>query len=233
MKKGFHDSKKYTKERHILHKRIVDIFERRASAPKQGERPVAILIGGGTASGKTTLRKTIVREDMYMRGINAVIADPDKIKKYIPEYEFFRQLLPDQAEVIVHKESVDICELLVKQLIKKRKNFIYEGTMARTGKYRRLIRELKSKNYEIYLYVADVPLNIAKARADKRGRITGRKIPHHIIENTHRIVPITVEIIKEMVDNYYIFDNRAEPTLIASRNYIDPVRYEEFLRKAI
>ncbi|NLK34376.1 MAG: hypothetical protein GX301_02850 [Gracilibacteraceae bacterium] len=63
--------------------------------------------------------------------------------------------MPEQAEVIVHKESVDICELLVKQLIKKRKNFIYEGTMARTGKYRRLIRELKSKNYEIYLYVAD------------------------------------------------------------------------------
>ncbi|NLK34377.1 MAG: hypothetical protein GX301_02855 [Gracilibacteraceae bacterium] len=90
MKKGFHDSKKYTKERHILHKRIVDIFERRASVPKQGERPVAILIGGGTASGKTTLRKTIVREDMYMRSMNAVIADPDKIKKYIPEYEFFR-----------------------------------------------------------------------------------------------------------------------------------------------
>ncbi|HQI17451.1 MAG TPA: zeta toxin family protein [Bacillota bacterium] len=208
------------------------MFECSASVPKQGERPVAVLIGGGTASGKTTLRKTIVKEDMYKMGMNAVIADPDKIKKYIPEYQFLKQLFPDQAEGLVHKESVDICELLVKQLIKKRRNFIYEGTMARTGKYRRLIQELKSKNYKIYLYVADVPLNIAKARADKRGRITGRKIPHHIIENTHRIVPITVEKIKEMVDNYYIFDNRAEPALIASRYYIDPLRYKEFLKKA-
>lgn len=78
----------------------------------------------------------------------------------------------------------------------------------------------------------DIPLELAKQRAAKRAKITGRAIPPHIIENTHRLIPNTVEVIKNLVDRYYVYDNRNGLVLIASNYYVEPMLYDEFLKKA-
>lgn len=222
---------KYSKKRHVLHLNIVNEFMKKASSPGKGERSIAVLIGGGTASGKTTVRKKIVENMLNEKNIRACIVDPDEIKDYIPEYASLKKKHPDDAARLVHKESVDISDLLVKRLIRYRKHFVYEGTMARTKKYEKLVKTLKKSRYEVYVYIVDIPLELAKHRAAERARMTGRMIPAHIIENTHRQVPITFEVIKNLVDRYYVYDNRNGFVLIASKYYVNQPLYDEFLKK--
>ena len=225
------NSKKYTKERHILHKKIISIIENTGNSPKKGRKPIAILLGGGTASGKTNMRKKIIEKELISRKIYTTSIDIDKIKEHIPEYTVYKKTKPSQAASLVHKESYDIGALLLNKLIKGKKNFIYEGTMARTRKYKSLINKLKKHNYEIHAYLVDVPLSVAKERADKRARITGRKVPHHIIENTHKLVPRTFIAIKDLVDSYRVYDNQNGLILIVSNDFIDSKKYGDFLKK--
>lgn len=103
--------------------------------------------------------------------------------------------------------------------------------MARTRKYKSLINKLKKHNYEIHAYLVDVPLSVAKERADKRARITGRKVPHHIIENTHKLVPRTFIAIKDLVDSYRVYDNQNGLILIVPNDFIDSKKYGDFFKK--
>lgn len=221
----------YTKERRILHKRIVHIIEKKGKNPKKGRKPIAILIGGGTASGKTTLRKKIIGKKRIVRHASPITIDVDEIKEYIPEYKVYKKINPNQAASLVHKESYDIGQILLNKLIEKRKSFIYEGTMARTRKYISLIKKLKKQNYEIHVYIVDVPVSIAKERAEERSRITGRKVPYHIIENTHKLVPGTFLAIRDLVNSYRLYDNQDGLKLFASNYFIDSKRYLAFINK--
>lgn len=223
--------KKYTKERHLLHKKIINMIEVPESSPKKGQKPVAVLIGGGTASGKTTMRKTIIERKLDSKSIRVTVVDFDEIKEYIPEYSFYKKIDINKAATLVHKESCDIGELLLNKLIKENKNFIFEGTMARTRRYKYLIYKLREQGYEIHVYVVDVPIKVAKKRADERAHLTGRKVPHKIIENTHKLVPRTFLEIKDLVDRFYIYDNQNGLTLIASNNFVNHEKYADFIKK--
>ena len=61
--------------------------------------------------------------------------------------------------------------------------------------------------------------------------MTGRHIPGHIIENTHKSVAKTFQAIKDMVDSYYIYDNQQGLALFASNQFHDTKRYEDFIKK--
>lgn len=223
---------KYNADRHALHMKIVNNLMNKSHTPKNIEKPVAILIGGGSATGKTTLRQTIINKELIMRGIQAITIDPDEIKEYIPEYESLKSIVPNHAAHLVHKESCDISDLLLKKTIKTRKHFIYEGTMARSRKYNKLVKKLRHNKYEIHAYIVDVPLVVAKKRAADRAKITGRIIRPNIIENTHKLVPKTFQMIKHSVDTYQVYDNQHGLTLIAANDFVEPKLYSQFLKKS-
>lgn len=128
----------YTKKRYALHIKIANKFLKEASAPENGKKAIAVLVGGGTASGKTTLRKNIVEKRLKEMGIRTITVDPDEIKEYILEYQLLKKKHPKDAARLVHKESIDISEMVVKKLIRHRKHFVHEGTMAKTQKYKKL-----------------------------------------------------------------------------------------------
>lgn len=236
-RKPFRDTKmmhtvgrRYTEERHRLHRKIVRRMAEKAEGHHKGA-PIAILIGGGTASGKTTLRKGLVQRELKKRRIKAALIDPDELKAHTPEYKGFQKTDPKRAASLVHRESCDIGALLLKRLLSERKSFIYEGTMARTDQYIRLVERLRGAGYRIEVFVADVPLRIAKRRAVERARRTGRAVPARVIEITHRLVPGTLEAIKDRVDCYWVYDMEKSPKLIASKEYVDGERYDRFLKK--
>ncbi|MGJ9381640.1 zeta toxin family protein [Salipaludibacillus sp. CF4.18] len=97
--------------------------------------------------------------------------------------------------------------------------------------YVQLIERLKAANYEIHLFVVDVPLEIAKIRSDRRGENTGRYVPHSIIESTHQLVPKTFAKIKKECDSFKLYDNQNGLKLIASNNFIDEKKYRLFMDK--
>lgn len=222
--------RRYTEERRRLHMEIVRRIAEKADGNPAGA-PIAILIGGGTASGKTTLRKVLVQRELEKRRIKAALIDPDELKEHIPEYKRFQRTDPKRAASLVHRESCDIGALLLMRLMVERKCFIYEGTMARTKRYMRLVEHLREAGYKIKVFVADIPLRKAKRRAVKRARRTGRTVPTRVIEATHRLVPRTLEAIKDRVDGYWVYDMETGPKLIASKAYVDTERYARFLKK--
>lgn len=225
-------TRRYLDERHELHKKIVDELTKDAGRPKRkGEKPTAVLMGGGTASGKSSLRKHVIDRKLRQLGIRAATIDPDEIKERIPEFNDFKKAYPEHAAELVHKESTDIGALALEKLIKSGKSFVLDGTLRGKDRVEKLVDKLKKAGYQVHVYVADVPLEVAKARSDERAKLTGRVVPHEIIEATHRSVPKTIEGLKHKFDSYNVYDTTDGVRLFASNRYVDPERYKQFLDK--
>ncbi|MCQ6279974.1 zeta toxin family protein [Bacillus sp. EB600] len=222
----------YVPHRERLHVKIIKSLMQNTDHMKNSLNPVAILIGGGSATGKTKLREKVIKEQAKTSPIKFLTVDPDDIKIFIPEYQQYKETSPLTAASFVHKESCDIRDRLVLGLIENRISFIYEGTLAKPKKYKNLIRYLIREGYAVHLYISDVPLSMARIRAEERAKITGRSIPTNVIESTHKLVPKTFLAVKDLVDSYHIFDNREDFTLIVSKVMKKKDMYESFLKKS-
>lgn len=130
----------YTPQRQKLHKTIVDEIVSQADQAKVGERPVCILLGGGSASGKSTIRDHFIQPGLDKDGIRVATVDSDEIKKSIPEYKCFQEQRPDAAALRVHNESADITTQAINRLVSEKRHFIYDGTMKNAEKYKSIIK---------------------------------------------------------------------------------------------
>jgi predicted ABC-type ATPase len=217
-------------KRKKLHQQIIGEILKQASKQLPHQKPVAYFVGGGSASGKSTLRKRIMKEHnldaKYFIGV-----DPDELKNFIPEYEYLKKTNPIKAAAKVHKESCQIRDQLVERLIADRKSFIYESTLAKPRKYQTIFQNLIQQDYEIHLYITDIPLELAKKRAARRGEIGGRTVPLSVIKNTHKLVPKTFLAVKSLADSYSVYENSHSLKLIVSKTIKDKEIYEKFLRK--
>lgn len=224
---------KYTSERADLHDKIVEKVLNQCGKPAPGQKPVAILMGGGSATGKSTMKKLKIDPMMSKNKIKAGTCDPDAFKAELPEYNSLIKTHMNDAARLAHSESADINMLAIDRIVEDGRHFIYDGTAKSPDKYEKLVKKLKDKGYEVHLYGADIPLELSKKISDKRAEDTGRTVPHFIIEASHKGFPKTVERIKDAVDVYEIYDNRVQgkSKLIASNDYVDPESYTEFLKK--
>jgi predicted ABC-type ATPase len=194
---------KYIEERKLEHEKIISYFlnnDENSVEPHQ-----AILLGGGSASGKSTLSNFWLNA-YEKNSIPITHIDSDEIKMLIPEYENVKQYNVQTAAAYVHDESSDIADELLEKCIEEKKNLLYDGTMKNLEKYQRLIKRLKENGYNIIVTVVDVPVDIAKERAHVRFLETGRKVPNEIIEESHKEVPKTFFVIKDLVDEYTLYD---------------------------
>lgn len=224
---------KYLPERHNLHRQIVDKIVEQCGKPEPGQKPVAILMGGGSASGKSTMRESKIDPLLKEQNIKTGTVDADEIKKEIPEFKSLIVTNPDDGARLVHEESSDVTKLAMEEIISQGRHFVYDGTAKNPEKYKKLVKMLKDAGYEVRLYGADVPLDEAKRRSDKRAEETGRKVPHDIIESSHKGFPKTFTEIKDMVDRYEIYDTqiKGNTRLIISNDDVDPKLYTDFLKK--
>lgn len=219
----------YLTGRRAIHQKILaDLLK----TSNQGSElnPQAFFFGGGSGTGKSVLRKTIAKENPQLMS-RAVQVDPDEIKLYIPEYPIYKKEYPQNAALLVHKESCDIRDELVDQLIQNRMSFVYESTMAKPKKYKSLFTKLKKAGYGIHLYLADAPLSLARKRAAERAQKDGRVVPDRIIVNTHKLVPKTFFQVRDLADSCYLFNTEKEKKLVMSYTVKDCKLFEEFLKK--
>lgn len=193
----------YQKNRLSLHDDIVETLLYGMPAKKA---PESILMGGGSASGKSVATKIIVT-GFHHQEEEVVVIDPDEIKRQLPEYEQLKTHAPEQMADILHDESSDIAERLLGECISRKLNFIYDGTMKNLPKYQALIQRLKSNGYSISVVVVDIPLEEALKRAKDRYIVEGRLVPEDVIIESHTKVPETFYKIKDSVNNYTLFDN--------------------------
>ncbi|MCG7314934.1 zeta toxin family protein [Priestia flexa] len=209
----------YKPTRQDLHGSIIqDIL---VDAPIQNNPPDSILLGGGVAAGKSST------SGMYLKvyhdeGMPLTYINSDDIKKYLPEYVYALDEGNPDAAKIVHDESSDIAYRIIEQCIREKRQFMYDGTMKNTEKYKELIHRLKSEGYKVSLVVVDISVELAKSRAKLREEIEGRVVPEKIIEESHAKVSKTFSEIKGDVDSYIVYDNTGkEPIPFLIKNAYD------------
>ncbi|MDA2627260.1 zeta toxin family protein [Bacillus cereus] len=232
----------YTIERKVLHNEIIESFLK--DQLQQEQEPEAILLGGGSAAGKSSIGELVSKGYKHQKQ-NLVWIDPDKIKEKIPEYQKLIESgnieLMEQAAFLVHDESSDITMKLIKICMKRKLNFMYDGTMKNEVKYIKLIQQLRQAGFSIKAIIVDVPIKVALERSNMRFKVTGRLVPEHIIEESHMRVATTFSKIKDLIDCYTLYDNTGkEPEVFAFKEskrvkeiIVDGSRNDQFYEKSV
>lgn len=207
----------YTRKRQVLHNIIATKL---LKGIKSQENPEIIFMGGGTASGKSTLRKTYIKTYLPHGGI--AVIDCDDIKEFIPEYEDLKWENEITAADLVHKESGDIAMLALQMAVDARMNILFDATMKDGDWYELLVSDIKQAGYQAIAVIVHTPLEIAIEREALRAEKTKRYVPRKDIIESHQKVRDSFVRLKEKFDAYVLWDN-------SGRNFEEPTIIEEFL----
>lgn len=162
--------------------------------------PIAILMGGSPASGKSTFLKKfapyLLKEEIFK-------IDADEIRSKLPEYRGYNASQ-------THMETKDI----VNTVLSDRNigmpctfDVIYDGTMNNTKSYLPLIYLLKSLGYKVFIvYIDRVPKETVIKRSLERYKKQGRFVPLEVIEDFFGKGKEALEQLKRDVDGYMIVD---------------------------
>ncbi|MGG3730745.1 zeta toxin family protein [Bacillus wiedmannii] len=231
----------YVIEREALHNEIIESFLNKHS--QQEKEPEAILLGGSSAAGKSSIGE-LVSKGYRLKKKHMIWIDSDKVKEKIPEYQQLIETgdteLIKKAAFLVHDESNDITIKLLKICIKRRISFMYDGTMKNVEKYKKLIQQLRQAEFSINAIIVDVPIKVALERSNIRFKLTGRLVPEYIIEESHMKVAITFCKIKDLIDCYTLYDNTGQqPEIFAFKEskqakeiIVDEPRNNQFYEKS-
>jgi predicted ABC-type ATPase len=202
-KQVYFQNGQYTEFRQMVHSSIVkDLM---TNTVPGSESPLVIFLGGGVASGKTSISKLLLQtfED---QNESVVHVDSDTIKALLPEHRTFVQQDANTAAARLHEESGDIANMLYHHCLKEKVNVIVDGTMRDADNAERLIHMAREYGYKVSVVIADVPLDEALRRAEIRFKIEKRRVPEEFIRLSHEKVPLTIRRIENQVDSLYLYD---------------------------
>lgn len=194
------DSKgNYTSSRKQLHKKIINQVKKGVVCIDKG-KPIAVLMGGSPASGKTTFLK---KYRPYLLSESIFKVDADEIRSMLPEYKGYNASQ-------THEETSDIVNTLISDKnigIPCEFDFIYDGTMSSPKKYFKLVELLKNLGYEVFIiFMNGITEKTAKERALQRYKKSGRFVPMSVIEDFFRNGKETLNKLKNLVDGYIVVD---------------------------
>lgn len=190
---------KYTPKRLKLHREIIDEVKEGLFCIENDE-PIAILMGGSPASGKSTFLKKYAP---YLLSEELLKIDADEVRAKLPEYEGWNASQ-------THLETNDIIKTLLSDKvigIPCKTDLIYDGTMTSVDRYIDLIDLLKKLGYKIFVvFIDNVPKDVVIDRALNRYRNDGRFVPLEVIENSYTKGRDSFNEVKKEADGYMVVD---------------------------
>ena len=194
------ENDKYKDYRTRLQKEIIYDIKKNVVCVETQNQPIAILMGGSPASGKSTFLKKYAE---YLLQDEILKIDADEIRSKLPEYKGYNASQ-------THLETKDIVTTLLSNRnigIPCLFDVIYDGTMNNTKSYLPLISLLKSLGYKVFMvYIDNVPKEVAIERSLQRYKKSGRFVPIEVIEDFFDKGKSAMEQIKKEVDGYMIVD---------------------------
>lgn len=130
---------------------------------KSGENPVAHILGGQPAAGKSHFIKKIIEQDK-----NVAIINGDDFRGYHPQYEYFLKHHEQEASDLIQKDINYWIEKTITDTGLKRYSMIIEGTLKKTSVPIKTAELLKDIGYFVNLDVILVNPEISKADMIKR-----------------------------------------------------------------
>lgn len=221
-----------TPQRQALHDAIVrEHFK--GVTPATG-RPIAHVMGGGPASGKS-----VAQSKMDLK--NVMVIDVDHIKTKFPEFHDAVKAGSSTAGSLTHEESSMLAKRIAKEAGKDKYNMLLDGSG--DGTVEGMITKVagyRQGGHEIVAHYVTTDVKTAIARSDARGAATGRYVPHAYLEHLHKEVSKVFPLLAKtgVFDKYSLIDTSGKtPKTIVSGEGIkmtvhDPISYALFKRKA-
>ncbi|HET6402708.1 MAG TPA: zeta toxin family protein [Candidatus Kapabacteria bacterium] len=132
----------------------------------------AILLMGGPASGKSTIRKAIPDLQTF------IVLDSDDVKEKLPEYHDLIEQGNTDASAIVHEESSYITRELRDYAVDNRYNILFDGVGSNIRSYSALVKTLLEGGYRVRIIMVDAGLEIALMRS----RMRKRRVPFSVLQ---------------------------------------------------
>jgi predicted ABC-type ATPase len=166
----------------------------------QNDEPIAILMGGSPASGKSTFLRKYAP---YLLKEEILKVDADEIRAKLPEYKGWNA-------TSTHQETKDIVNTLLSDRtigIPCKYDIIYDGTMNSTKSYYPLIALLRKLGYKIYIvYIDKVEEEVVKKRALERYKKSGRFVPMAVIDDFFTRGKSALNELKDKADGFMVVD---------------------------
>lgn len=194
----------YKPERQELHQKIIDKFlseeKIKNALPKNGEKPMFVMLGGRGGSGKSWFTS---KEGLYDSN-KFIVIDTDEIKSFLPEYKGWNAGL-------VHEESSDISKKIIDYAKNLKLNVIIDGTLNNPLKSVKQFEEFKKSGYTTSCDYMFLPMQESMKRACERfrtekGDYSGRFVPLETMIKMTRNED-SFEAVKNIVDRYSFRDN--------------------------
>jgi Zeta toxin len=206
----------WSKERQQLHDQIVR--EHLRGVPRSNN-PTFNMMGGGPASGKSTMEKAMTNQGLMPARGTAVKVDPDAIKATLPEYRTMTKALDSNAAAFAHEESSYLAKRVQRAGIETNKDVVLDGV----GKKFRDVRDWADQSgYRMAGQYAFVDPDEAYARMLARyergaAKGEGRLIPEDYFWNSHREIPQMFPDAVNAFDEISLMDTTVfgEPVLVA------------------
>ena len=202
----------FTPERQALHKQIIDSHFEGKTPVKE---PIAYVLGGGPASGKSS----IIKAGHVKPDENTVHVDADAIKGMLPEYQTMVKAKDAAAAAYAHEESSFVAKEIQDKGSKGSYNTLLDGTGnstldSLTGK----IKKMKAAGQKVVGAYVTVPTEVAIERNRERAKKTGRLPPESMLRACHKsvsaVLPKAIE--DGLFDEVQLFDTSNGVKQVAS-----------------
>lgn len=227
-------------QREAFHEAVVDKMVE-GKTPPVGRKPIAWILGGGTASGKTTASRAILGDDP-----NVLRVDPDEIKLAIPEYDGLKKTDEDHAAARVHEESSYLTKMAMAEAAARGLDLTYDSTTSGNGGAA-MAKMMAANGYDVRVMFVDVPISVARERSALRAKSSkdpvnfGRKVPDDVIVAAHRGAAKKFFELKEMpgLTSIQMYDNTGkEPRLVYQKkggeeHVFDQARLDQYRKKGL
>lgn len=191
-------------DRGALHAAIRAKFLDHVEPVPADTKPLAIVMMGGPASGKSSICGGIPHDKF-------VQCDADAVKEQLPEFREAVKGNARNAAGLAHEESSHLVKQIRDQAISERKNLLMDGTGKDADKYLGMIERLKAEGYHVHLMMPDLDKTSALTRATNRAEKKGRWVPHEFIHDAYDTIPHNFTRIAGAVDDWQLFDTRRNP----------------------
>lgn len=241
-----------TPEREALRRELVDERFAGARPVAEGEEPVALVMGGGGASGKGTVLRLLGGTGELPE--NAVHLDSDEFKtgnakkglRGIPEYREIVKAGDSRAASATHDESSYLYKLAHQRATGgadgtgPKYHLVLDRTLGDSAKSLTDLQALRDRGYRIRLVGVTVEPETAIARAVKRAQGPEKRyVPLDALLKAHKGFSNAFPHYDAIADETDLFDNNGErPVLIARRRkggaelqVLHEAEYNDFVRK--
>jgi predicted ABC-type ATPase len=223
----------FTAERQALHDQI--IANALKDVPKS-DNPTLHMLGGGPASGKSTMLGS-GKVDVP-QGTAAVQVNADDVKEQLPEYAAMVAAGDPRAAMYAHEESSYLAKEIQAQAYAGGHDIVLDGTgNSSVESLQGKIDAARANGYQVVANYATVPTNVAVERANARAEKTGRVVPESVVREIHASVSSVFPQAAGSFDKVNLWDNTGRtPVLLAtggggSLTVMDQGGYQAFLDK--